>query len=55
MMVTHSVKAASEADRVLFIKDGKIFHEVYRGKADSQAFQERIAESLSVLNDRGEK
>lgn len=55
MMVTHSVKAASEAARVLFIKDGKIFHEVYRGKADSQAFQERIAESLSVLNEAAEE
>jgi len=54
MMVTHSLKAASEADRVLFIKDGKIFHEIYRGGAKSQAFQERIADSLSVLNDRGE-
>lgn len=54
MMVTHSLKAASEANRVLFIKDGKIFHEIYRGKARSQVFQERIADSLSVLNDRGE-
>ena len=55
MMVTHSLRAAAEADRVLFIKDGKIFHEIYRGGAKSQVLQERIADSLSVLNDRGEE
>lgn len=54
MMVTHSLRAAAQADRVLFIKDGIIYHEIYRGNASSQNFQERIADSLSVLNDRGE-
>jgi len=54
LMVTHSHRAASQANRVLFIKDGKIFHEIYRGKASSQDFQERIGDSISVLNDRGD-
>ena len=38
LMVTHSVKAASHARRVLFIKDGKLFHQLYRGEADRAAF-----------------
>lgn len=55
LMVTHSLKAASQANRVLFIKDGVIFHEIYRGTSSPVAFQDRIADSLSVLNERGEK
>lgn len=55
LMVTHSLKAASRASRVLFIRDGIIFHEIYRGDTSAQAFQERIADSLSVLNERGER
>lgn len=54
LMVTHSLKAAAQAQRVLFIKDGVIYHEIYRGEATAQQFQERIADSVSVLNDRGE-
>lgn len=54
LMVTHSLKAASQARRVLFIKDGIIYHEIYRGDATPQEFQERIADSVSVLNERGE-
>jgi ABC-type lipoprotein export system ATPase subunit len=55
LMVTHSLKAASKAKRVLFIRDGIIFHEIYRGQTTSQEFQERIADSISVLNERGER
>ena len=36
LMVTHSVKAASHANRVLFIKDGEVFHQIYRGKDTNQ-------------------
>lgn len=54
LMVTHSLKAAAQAQRVLFIKDGVIYHEIYRGEATAQQFQERIADSVSVLNERGE-
>lgn len=55
LMVTHSLKAASQANRVLFIRDGIIFHEIYRGHTSSLEFQERIADSISVLNERGER
>lgn len=54
LMVTHSLKAAAQARRVLFIKDGVIYHEIYRGEATVQQFQDRIADSVSVLNERGE-
>lgn len=53
LMVTHSVKAATSAERVLFIRDGIIFHEVYRGKQSDQDFHERIAESLAMVNQPG--
>lgn len=54
LMVTHSIKAAAYASRVLFIKDGIVYHEIYRGNDDLQEFQQRISESLSVLSKRGE-
>lgn len=49
LMVTHSIKAASVAKRVLFIKDGVIFHELYRGDLTTLAFQERISHTLTLL------
>lgn len=54
LMVTHSIQAASTANRVLFIKDGLVFHELYKGDTKDFEFQDRIAESLSMLNKRGE-
>ncbi len=54
LMVTHSIKAASGANRVLFIKDGIVFHEIYKGDLTSRQFQEKIAESLSMLGEWGE-
>ena len=54
-MVTHSLRAASYAKRVLFIKDGVVFHEIYRGENESQSdFMERINQSEFMLG-RGEK
>lgn len=53
LMVTHSVKAASFSDRVIFIKDGVVFHEIYKGNSDNNEFMQRINESLSVINNRG--
>ena len=44
VMVTHSVKAASSAKRVLFIKDGKVFHQLYRGNLTNEEMYERISE-----------
>ncbi len=55
LMVTHSLKAAAQANRVLFIRDGMIFHEIYRGNTSYQEFLDRIADSISVLNERGER
>ena len=49
LMVTHSVKAASHASRVLFIKDGTVFHQIYRGNhTDGQLYQ-MISDTLTVL------
>lgn len=49
LMVTHSVKAASHADRVLFIKDGEIFHQIYRGNVADGEMYKKISDSLTIL------
>ena len=49
LMVTHSAKAASKASRVLFIKDGKIYHQIYRGGDSSAAFYKKISDTLILL------
>lgn len=55
VMVTHSVRAASRAGRVLFIRDGQIFHQLYRGSSsDEQQFQ-RISDTLTMLATGGER
>ncbi|MCI8414437.1 MAG: ABC transporter ATP-binding protein [Ruminiclostridium sp.] len=54
LMVTHSVKAASHAGRVLFIKDGSVFHQLYRGECSNQQFYQKIADTLTVLSTGGE-
>ena len=55
IMVTHSVKAASTANRVLFIKDGEVFHQIYRGNdTDSQLYQ-KISDTLTMLATGGEE
>lgn len=55
VMVTHSVKAASSAKRVLFIKDGKVFHQLYRGNLTNEKMYERISDTLKVLTTGGEE
>ena len=55
VMVTHSVKAASSAKRVLFIKDGKVFHQLYRGNLTNEEMYERISDTLKVLTTGGEE
>lgn len=47
LMVTHSAKAASRAKRVLFIKDGAVFHQLYRGNCSDDEFYRRITDALS--------
>lgn len=55
LMVTHSAKAASYAGRVLFIKDGVVFHQIYRGDAERGEFYQRIVTALSALQNGGEQ
>ena len=50
LMVTHSIKAASHAGRVLFIKDGSIFHQLYQGEDSKPAFYQRITDALTALS-----
>lgn len=54
LMVTHSVKAASHAGRVLFIKDGQVFHQIYRGNSTDQELYQKIADTLTMLTTGGE-
>ncbi|NFE75513.1 ABC transporter ATP-binding protein [Clostridium botulinum] len=53
VMVTHSTKAASHASRVLFIKDGKLFHQIYRGTMNNDDMYQKISDSLTVLTTGG--
>ena len=55
LMVTHSVKAASRANRVLFIRDGEVFHQIYRGDADDEALYQKITDTLTMLTTGGER
>ena len=55
LMVTHSVNAAAHADRVMFIKDGVVFHQLYRGKSDDQELYQKITDTLSMLRRGGER
>lgn len=55
VMVTHSVKAASSAKRLLFIKDGKVFHQLYRGNLTNEEMYERISDTLKILTTGGEE
>lgn len=55
LMVTHSVRAASSASRVLFIKDGEVFHQIYRGNLSNEEMYQKIAAALTVLTTGGER
>lgn len=55
LMVTHSVKAASSANRILFIKDGEVFHQIYRGNLTSEQLYQKISDTLTVLTTGGEE
>ena len=54
LMVTHSVKAASHAGRVLFLRDGQVYHQLYRGGESQEAQFRRISGTLTVLAGGGE-
>ena len=49
LMVTHSAKAASRAGRVLFIKDGTVFHQLYRGQSSDEEMYQKISDTLTVI------
>ncbi len=55
LMVTHSAKAASCAGRVLFIKDGEVFHQIYRGESSNENFYQKITETLTILSRGGNR
>ena len=55
LMVTHSTKAASNASRVLFIKDGVIFHQIYKGNCTDQQMYQKISDTLNLLAQGGEQ
>lgn len=49
LMVTHSIQAACHAGRVLFIKDGCVFHQIYKGNQSNDAMYKMISDTLTVL------
>lgn len=55
LMVTHSVDAASHANRVLFIRDGVVFHQIYRGDSSNEELYKKISDTLTMLRTGGER
>ena len=55
VMVTHSVKAASTAGRVLFIRDGEVFHQIYRGNDTNEQLYQKISDTLTLLATGGDR
>lgn len=55
LMVTHSIKAASHAKRVLFIKDGEVFHQIYKGNMKNEEMFVKISDALTMAEAGGEK
>ena len=54
LMVTHSIKAASHAKRVLFLRDGEVYHQLYRGSQTTEELFGKISDTLTVLAQGGE-
>ena len=55
LMVTHSAKAASHAKRVLFIRDGEVFHQIYKGVSTTEEMYQKISDTLTLLAAGGEE
>lgn len=53
LMVTHSVKAASTAGRVLFIKDGRVFHQIYKGNLSEVQMYQKISDAMTAITAGG--
>ena len=54
LMVTHSLRAAAHAGRVLFIRDGEVFHQIYRGAGSTEEMYRKISDAMTGLNEGGE-
>ena len=54
LMVTHSTDAASHANRILFIRDGVVFHQIYRGESTNEELYQKISDTLTMLRKGGE-
>ena len=54
LMVTHSTKAASNAGRILFIKDGEVFHQIYKGNMTNEEMYSKISDTLTILATGGD-
>lgn len=55
LMVTHSIKAASHAGRILFIRDGEVFHQIYRGNDTNEQLYQKISDTLTLLATGGDQ
>lgn len=55
LMVTHSVKAASNAARVLFLRDGEVYHQLYRGSLSYEEMFAKVSDTLTMLTTGGER
>ena len=55
LMVTHSVRAASHAGRVLFIRDGEVFHQIYRGNSTNEQLYQKVSDTLTILATGGDR
>ena len=55
LMVTHSINAASHASRVLFIKDGEVFHQLYKGNMTNEEMYQKISYTLTTIATGGER
>lgn len=55
LMVTHSTKAASHAKRVMFIKDGEVFHQIYKGSMTNEEMYAKISDTLTIMATGGER
>lgn len=54
VMVTHSSRAASRAGRVMFIKDGEVFHQIYRGNSTNEEMYHKISDALILMASGGD-
>jgi putative ABC transport system ATP-binding protein len=55
LMVTHSIKAASHAKRVMFIKDGEVYHQIYKGSMSNEGMYQKISDTLTMIATGGER